>query len=148
MRRLLLFLLIFICFTAITCKKKEKIPEPGYVLQKWSKAIKELDYTNYRKCVAYPKSEVEFREMYKKEFFIDIMAVNVGEVDNDNIRKDHKDNSFKSCSVFFQGAVIKRKADEPYQIIRGDVLFVQFIDGERKKDGWLISNRTIIRVNK
>ena len=148
MRRPLIFCLIFFCAVMFSCKKKEKIPEPGYVLEKWSNAIKDFNYSNYCKCEAYPRSDAVFREMYKNEYFTDIAITSVEDVDYDKIEKDYDGNSYIKCSVTFEGTSVKRKYDKPFQAIRGDVLFIKFLDGERQKDGWLISNRSILRINR
>lgn len=146
---LILFLNLILFSTVIlSCKKKERIPEPGFVLGKWSNAIKELKYSDYRKYEAYPKSNEVFREIYKDEYFTDIMVTGIEEVDYDDVKRDFNDNSYISCSVTFEGIAVKRQDDKPYQTIRGDVLFVQFTNGDRSKDGWLISNRSIIRINR
>ncbi|MBN2039839.1 MAG: hypothetical protein JW864_07360 [Spirochaetes bacterium] len=148
MRRLLAFSLIIFCIFMIMCKEKEKIPEPGYVLKKWTAALEKLDYTNYKKCEAYPRTSDVFMEMYKDEYFTDIMVTGIEDVDYEKIDKDYNHNSYISCSVTFEGTAVKREDNKPYQLIRGDVLFIQFIEGERKNDGWLISNRSIIRINR
>lgn len=148
MRRLFVFLFIFSVIFNVSCKKKNKIPEPGIVLKKWANAVKELNYGVYRKFEAYPKSNPVFREMYKSEYFNDISVTGIEDVDYEKVRKDYKDDSYISCSVSFEGTVVKRNSDKAYQSIRGDVLFIRFTEGDRSKDGWLMSNRSVIRINK
>ncbi len=131
-----------------SCKKEEKIPEPVYVLQKWSKSLEKLDYKKYSKCEAYPKAERVFRDMYRDYYIIDITAIDVEDADEENVSKNYKGDSYIHRSVSFEGTAVKRDSKKPYQLIRGDAVFVKFIDGKRKKDGWLISNRTITRINK
>ena len=118
------------------------------MLQKWAKAIEKLDYKKYSVCEAYPRSWAVFNEIYKDDYFTDIMVIEVGEPDEDNIKKDYKGNAFIRCSVSFEGAAVKRGKSESYQIIRGDIIFIKFIECDRSDEGWLISNRTIIRVDK
>ena len=47
------------------CTKKERFAEPGYILKKWARAVKKLNYKVYRQCEAYPKNARVFYEMYK-----------------------------------------------------------------------------------
>ncbi len=146
--RIINFMLMFlIAFSFVSCKKEKKDPEPGFVLQKWSKAIEELDYKKYSGCEAYPKSEKAFREMYKDDYFINITVIEVTEPEKDNIKKDHNGNSYINCSVKFNGSAIKRGKRDPYQAVKGDAVFIKFLDGAKSKNGWLIFNRTITRVN-
>lgn len=140
---------IFICSALITgCKKDEKVPEPAYVLKKWAKSIEELNYRKYSECEAYPKDVSVFKDMYKDYYVIDIMAVDIDDPDEDDVKKDYKNDPYIHRSVLFEGTAVKRDTKKPYQLIRGDTVFIKFLDGERKGDGWLMSNRTITRVNK
>jgi hypothetical protein len=147
-RKVFVLFIIFIIFTAFSCAKKEKDREPGLVLQRWIKSIENLDYYNYSKCEAYPKSQGVFLEIYKDDYYMDLMVNEVGDPDDKNIRKDYKGNSYVSRKVTFEAAVVKRGRVEPYQTVNGDVEFYKFLDGDKSKNGWLISNRTITRINK
>jgi hypothetical protein len=147
-RRLFAIIAIIVIFSCFLCKKKEKDREPGFVLQKWVKSIENLDYNNYSKCEAYPKSQGVFLEIYKDDYYTDLMVNVVGDPDDKDIRKDYKGNSYVSRKVTFEAAAVKRGRVEPYQTVNGDVEFYKFLDGEKSKNGWLISNRTITRINK
>ncbi len=148
MRKIILLLAAFALLTGLSCKKEQKDPEPGYILQKWSKAIEKSDYINYSRCEAYPKSEYVFKEIYRDDYFTDIMVVDIEEPDMKKINKDYEGNSYIQRNVTFEGYAVKRTTGKPYQIIRGDAIFRKFTDGKRIKDGWLLSNRTITRINK
>jgi hypothetical protein len=147
-KKIFISVAVIVVFAALSCTKKEKNPEPVYVLQRWAKAIEKLDYNSYSKCEAYPKSEGVFLEIYKDDYYNDLMVIDVEEPDNKNIRKDYKGNSYISRKAAFGAAAVKRGRGEPYQTVSGDVEFIKFSDGEKSKFGWLISNRTITRVNK
>jgi hypothetical protein len=147
-KRIFVLFTIIIIFCALSCKKKEKNPEPAYVLQKWVRAIEKLDYSSYSKCEAYPKSEGVFFEIYKDDYYTDLMVTDVEEPDNKNIRKDYKGNSYISRNAKFEAAAVKRGKGEPYQTVSGDVEFFKFLEGDKSDKGWLISNRTITRVIK
>ena len=91
MRKVYTLLLILSIFIVFLCKKEDKAQELGYVLQKWAKAIEKLDYKKYSVCEAYPRSWAVFNEIYKDDYFTDIMVIEVGEPDEDNIKKDIDD---------------------------------------------------------
>lgn len=148
MRNIFLLFAMFTIISALSCAKKDKDPEPAYVLQKWAKSIEKLDYNNYSKCEAYPKSEGVFFEIYKEDYYTDLTIIDVEDPDKDNIRKDYKGNSYLSCNAIFEAAAVKRGKNISYQNVSGDVEFFKFLDGEKSKNGWLISNRTITRVIK
>lgn len=131
-----------------SCKKEEKIPEPVFVLKKWGRALEELNYRLYCQCEAYPKEVPVFRDMYKEYYIIDLMALEVEDENKEDIRKDYNNNPYLYRMVTFEGTAVKRDTKKPYQLIRGDAVFIKFLEGERKNDGWLMSNRTITRVNK
>ncbi len=144
----MLFPLVLLSLMLISCKKDDKVPEPAYVLQKWAKSLEKLNYKKYSKCEAYPKAESVFREMYRDYYIIDIATIDVEDADEKEIRKNYKGDSFLHRAVSFEGTAVKRDSKKPYQLIRGDAVFVKFIDGKRKNDGWLMSNRTLTRINK
>lgn len=148
MKKIAVLFLIAMTFALVSCKGDKKIPEPAYVLQKWAKAIEKLDYQSYAKCEAYPKSDAVFRDMYKEYYITDIMTVQVDDPDENNISKDFEGNSFMHRSASFEASAVKRNTNKPYQLQRGEAVFVKFLDGKRYKDGWLLSSRTIININK
>lgn len=141
-------LIVFGILFLSSCGKKEKDPEPGKLLYKWAKAAERLDYKTYSICEAYPKSESVFREIFKDDYYSDISVITIGDPDTEKTQKDFSGNSFIQRTVTFEGSAVKRINSKPYQIVNGDVMLIKFLEGERKKDGWLILNRTITRVNK
>jgi len=147
-RKLFLMLMVFGIIFLSSCGKKEKDPEPGMLLYKWAKAAERLDYKTYSICEAYPKGESVFREIFKDDYYSDISVITIGDPDTEKKQKDFSGNSFIQRTVTFEGNAVKRVNSKPYQIVNGDVMLIKFLEGERKKDGWLILNRTITRVNK
>ena len=148
MRKLFLMLMVFGIIFLSSCGKKEKDPEPGMLLYKWAKAAERLDYKTYSICEAYPKGESVFREIFKDDYYSDISVITIGDPDTEKKQKDFSGNSFIQRTVTFEGNAVKRVNSKPYQKVNGDVMLIKFLEGERKKDGWLILNRTITRVNK
>lgn len=132
----------------LSCGSQKKFVEPDYVLKKWSKAIRDLNYREYSACEAYPRSEAVFREMYKDYYIADLMVTDKEDVDEENVRKDREGKSYIHRSVSFEGAIVQRKANVPMQVLRGNAVFIKFIDGERSDEDWLISNRTFIRIDR
>ncbi len=130
------------------CKKEKKLVEPQYVLTRWASAIQELNYRQYADCEAYPKSESVFREIFRDYYYTDVMAVSIEQPDKNDVRKDYEGNPYIHTSVSFEGNVVKRSTGKPYQVVRGDSVFIMFTQGKRSKQGWLMSNRTIITVNR
>jgi hypothetical protein len=148
LRKIIIISIVSVICFIFSCSKKEIDMQPGYVLQKWSRAIEKMDYGNYAKCEAYPKSDSVFREIYRDDYFTDIMAVDIEEPDLEKITIDHEGNSYIQRNVKFEGSAVKRNTGKPYQVVSGDAVFIKFKDGKRSSDGWLIFNRTIARINK
>jgi len=144
-KRLMYISIIVIVFS---CTKEEKFVEPDFILKKWSDSIKQLDYNKYKDCEAYPKGKKVFNEMYKTNYFVDLMVTDIEDLDKDNVNKDHKGNSYLTRKVSFECAEVKRISRKPAGLLRGDVDFVRFLNGSRKKEGWLMWNRSIIRIKR
>lgn len=142
-------ILVIVAAAAISsCKKGDKFVEPSFVLNQWGRAIQNLNYQEYARCEAYPKSEPVFREMYRDYYFSDIMAVRIDEPDKKSVKEDYEGNPYIHCMVSFEAGVVKRATGRPYQVMRGDAVFIKFVEGKRAKQGWLMSNRTMVAVNR
>jgi hypothetical protein len=144
--RTIIFLLTLI-LAGTSCKKKEQFTEPETVLRKWMRAVKNLNYHAYRECEAYPKSRELFREMYKEYYLADIFMGKIEDLDRKEIKKDASDNRYLKRNVSFTVKSVSRKKEKTGFIIRGDVDFVRFLEGKLRDDGWLMSNRTLIRIS-
>lgn len=147
MKKYLIVMMVLVLMAG-GCKKKEKFADPAHVMAKWAKSIQELNYRLYSQCEAYPKSEPVFREMYRDYYFTDMMVTSVEEPNPKDIRKDHEGITYIHCSVSFEGNVVTRKTGKPSQVVRGDAVFIKFNDGKRMENGWLLSNRTFITINR
>ena len=143
-----IYLILIILFVIVSCKKEKKFAEPEYIFLKWSRAIEAFNYTDYKACEAYPKSEPVFREIYKETYFTDLMVTEIERLDENKVQKDSKGNSYLSRNVRFECAEVRRRDKKPIGILRGDVDFVKFNDGERAQKGWLMWNRKIIRIER
>jgi len=148
MKRIVLPFILCVLVVWTGCKKQPQFAEPNFILQKWAQGIEKLDYRIYAACEAYPKSEPVFREMYGSYYLIDLMTTEVEEVKGDNVRKDQKGNSYLHRSVSFEGTIVDRRSRQPKGVMRGNAVFIRFVEGERKNDGWLMSNRMLIPVER
>jgi hypothetical protein len=143
-----LFILLVILLAVISCKREKKFVEPEYIFSKWARSIENLNYIDYASCEAYPKSEPVFREMFRESYYADLMVTEIEKFDEKKIKKDGKGDSFVSRNVRFECTEIRRRDKKPVRILRGDVDFIKFIEGDRTKQGWLMWNRKIIRFER
>lgn len=130
-----------------SCKKEAPFNEPQYLFMKWTRAIKDLNYSKFRECEAHPKREGVFRAIYRTTYYGDCNVMEMGEFDKNDVKKDFDGNSYLSRKIWFECKEINRKKRMPIRTVRGDVDCINFIDGKRKDDGWLMWNRNIIRVD-
>jgi len=143
-----LYILLVILLAVISCKKEKKFAEPEYIFSKWARSIETFNYIDYASCEAYPKSEPVFRDMYRENYYTDLMVKEIEKFDEKKVKMDGKGDSFISRNVQFECTEIRRKDKKPVRVLRGDVDFIKFIDGDRTKQGWLMWNRKIIRFER
>jgi len=130
-----------------SCRKQEIFVDPAYIFLKWSSAVKNLNYKDYSECEAYPKDEFAFRDLYGDHYLADLVIRNLGEFNEKNTKLDAAGYEYKYRQVYFECLRIKRKTGRPVQKMKGDVEFINYIDGPKKDKGWLMFNRTIINTN-
>ncbi len=144
----IVFAFIAIALVATGCKKAERTPEPALVISKWARAIQDQNYQGYTLCEAYPKSEAVFRDMYRDYYLTDLMVTSVEDADEKDIRKDQDGNPFMYRSLSFEASAVRRATGRPYQVVRGEAVFIKFTEGKMAARGWLMSNRTFITINR
>ena len=147
MRKCIILLILF-SLISVSCKKEKKFAEPGFIFAKWSRAIETLKYPDYASCEAFPKSEGVFREMYREAYYTDLMVMEVEKLDEQKVAKDHHGNSYIKRNVHFECTEVRRRDRKPVRLLRGDVDFIQYTDGDRQKQGWLMWNRKIVRIER
>jgi hypothetical protein len=147
MKKYALLLMLIVVLFAAECKKEKKFMEPDFIFAKWSRAIESLNYPDYASCEAYPKSEGVFREIFRETYYADLMVTEVEKADEKNIQKG-RGGSYVKRSVQFECTEVRRRDRRPLRVLRGDVDFIRFVDGSRTKQGWLMWNRKIIRINR
>jgi hypothetical protein len=111
------------------------------------RAVKNLNYQAYRECEAYPKSRELFREMYKEYYLVDLFMGKIEDLDREDIKKGPNNTRYLKRNVSFTVKTVNRKNAKTGYTIRGDVDFIRFLEGARSDDGWLMSNRSLIRIN-
>jgi hypothetical protein len=144
--KIYLMVLISILLLPQSCKKPD-LGHPALIMKKWESAVSKLDYREYCKIKAYPRGENVFREMYSDYYMTGMTVTAAGEVDENDVQRDYQDNRYVRRPVSFECNIVNRKNNRPYQLMRGDVVLIKFLDGKRPGDGWLISNMTIIRTD-
>ncbi len=147
MKKIFIISVLFICACFSSCKEEEKFTTPDYVLKKWSVSTKQLDYRSYSSCEANPVSIPVFREMFRTHYFGDMNVTGMDDYDAEDLKKDPDDMAYNHRLVRFECNQIDRRTNKTIQRIIGDVLFVKFIEGKNKKKGWIMSNRTMTRLN-
>jgi len=145
MKRIVLLMLAAAVVT-LSCKDENRYVEPNYVLTRWAGALQNLNYREYAACEAYPKSEATFREMYRSYYVVDIMTTDIEDPDDRKVRTDQSGNRYLHRSLDFEGTIINRETRKASGVMRGNAVFVKFLDGRRSRDGWLLSNRMITHV--
>jgi hypothetical protein len=131
----------------ISCKKKEIFVDPAYIFLKWSSAVRSLNYKEYSECEAFPKDESVFRELYGNFYLTGLTIRNLGKFNEKDTKTDAAGYEYKFRSVYFECVRIIRKTGRPVQNMKGDVEFINYIDGPKKDKGWLMFNRTIINTD-
>jgi len=130
-----------------SCKKKEIFVDPAYIFLKWSSAVKNLNYKEYSECEAFPKDESVFRELYGSFYLADLIIRDLGKFNEKDTKIDAVGYEYKHRRVYFECVRIMRKTGRPVQNMKGDVEFVNYIEGPKKDKGWLMFNRTIINTD-
>ncbi len=136
--------LILTLFLTISCKEKKAFVDPAYVFMKWSAAVKNLNYIEYTECEAFPKDEIVFHELYNDFYFADLLIRELGEYKENDIRSDIDGYKYNIRKVYFECKRIERKTGRAVQEMKGDIEFINYIDGPKLNKGWLMYNRTII----
>jgi len=148
MKRSIALIIAASLIACVSCKKRESYEEPNAVLQKWAKSIEQLNYSGYASTEAYPKSDAVFREMYRDYYMMDVMATEVEPENPEKAASDQSGEKYLHRSIHFEGTIINRQSRKPTGVMRGEAVFVRFLEGKRRNDGWLISNRILTQIDR
>ena len=146
MKRLIAGGIILLPILFGACKKEKPFVQPDFILKKWALATEKRNYRSYRECEAYPKESEVFRTIYEDFYFKDMEVLKIEDLDEDDLTTDVEGNTFIKRSVTFQCLEVKRRDGRVVQPIQGDILFIRFTEEPRSKEGWLMSNRTLVRI--
>lgn len=136
--------MIFLLSVVISCKEKKAFVDPAYVFMKWSSAVKNLNYKDYSECEAFPKDEIVFRELYTDFYYADLLIRELGKYDENNSGSDVDGYKYNVRKVYFECKRVERRTDRAVQEMKGDIEFINYINGPNLNKGWLMYNRTII----
>jgi hypothetical protein len=126
--------------------KEERFPEPERVFSRWSSALKNLNYGEYKACEAFPKEEGVFRDMYRFTYYSGCAVREFEDLDGDDVKKDAKGARYHQRKVWFECTEVRRDTGRQVQILRGEVSFIKYLSGDRTGDGWLMWNRSLYRM--
>lgn len=139
-------LLILIAAVFFSCKKEPVFVDPAFILMKWGDAVKKMNYREYAECEAFPKDVNVFNELFKNYYYSDFLISEMDKYDEKNIKKDAQGRSFNSRLIYFECLRVDRKTGDPVENMKGDIEFIRYIDKPHSERGWLMSNRTIVRI--
>jgi len=140
-----LSLILTLTFT-FSCKEKKPFVDPAFVFLKWSSAVKNLNYKEYSECEAFPKDEIVFRELYTDFYYADLIIRELGEFKPNDVRTDIEGYRYNIRKVYFECKRIERKTGRAVQMMKGDIEFINYLNGPGLNKGWLMYNRTIINT--
>jgi len=129
------------------CTEKKDFSEPAGVINNWADAIKKLDYTTYSRIEAFPKSERSFKKMYDEYFIENITVTEVDPVNGVQNGKDHNNTQIEFKNVQFMANAVNRSTGKTYQSVMGQVKMIRYPEGKKSERGWMLSNRTLVRIN-
>ena len=141
---LVALMIIVLFFTS--CKKKEPFVDPAFIFLKWSSAVKNLNYNEYRECEAFPKDADVFRDLYGEFYYADLVIRNMGKFNEKDIGTDFEGYRYNHRMLYFECKRISRETGKSVANMKGEVEFIKYLDGPRIESGWLMHNRTIIRL--
>jgi len=143
-KKVIAITIIFTLSFIFSCKEKKAFVDPAYVFLKWSSAVKNLDYREYSECEAFPKDEMVFRELYNDFYYADLLIRDLGIYNENDIKSDIEGYKYNLRKVYFECKRIERKTGRAVQEMKGDIEFINYINGPKLNKGWLMYNRTII----
>ncbi len=138
-------LLVLIILINLSCSKKKNYNKEEAIILDWLSAVKELNYDLYRSKVAFPRDINVFKAMYQ-DYYIEFPIIEKVEEKSEKVTTDAAGNQYYKRKLYFNAKIIMRNKVGKNMLLRADVILIKFLNGDRQNDGWLISNRTFIRV--
>jgi hypothetical protein len=143
-RKIVLFLLIAII--SFSCKKEPVFVDPAFILMKWGDAVKKMNYREYAECEAFPKDINVFNQLYRNYYYSDFLISEMGKYNKENVKTDAEGKKFNYRIIYFECLRIDRKTGDPVENMKGDIEFIKYTEKPHSDRGWLMSNRTIVRI--
>ncbi|MFA5519466.1 MAG: hypothetical protein WDA74_09445 [Spirochaetota bacterium] len=140
---LLVFLIVFFTFS---CKEKPVFVDPAFILMKWGDAVKKMNYRDYAECEAFPKDIKVFNELYKNYYFTDFLISEMGKYKEADIKTDALGKKYNYRTIYFECLRTERKTGDVVESMKGDIEFIKYVDEPDLNRGWLMFNRTVVRI--
>lgn len=141
-----LILISIIVFCSFSCKEKPVFVDPAFILMKWGDAVKKMNYREYSECEAFPKDIRVFNDLYRNYYYSDFLISEAAKYKEENIKTDALGKKFNYRIIYFECLRTERKTGKPVENMKGDIEFIKYIDKPDSDRGWIMSNRTIVRV--
>ena len=139
--------IVLVIILAVGCKEERDYSEPEHLLNYWANATEKLDYSKYSRIEASPSAERSFRKMYENYYISNIRITDVDPEEGVNSGKDHNETAIEYKNVHFIANTVVRNTGKPLQSVRGEVKMIRYPEGRKSDKGWMMSNRTIIRID-
>lgn len=143
---LLVSLIVFFTVLCFSCKEKPVFVDPAFILMKWGDAVKKMNYREYAECEAFPKDIKVFNELYKNYYFTDFLISETGKYKEADVRTDAKGKKYNYRIIYFECLRTERKTGAVVEHMKGDIEFIKYIDKPDSDRGWLMFNRTVVRI--
>ena len=140
------FVILIFIFLFISCKDKPVFVDPAYVLMKWGDAVKNMNYREYSECEAFPKDARVFNELYRNYYYTDFLISEMSKFNDKKTRTDPEGKSYNYRIIHFECLRVERKTGKPVENMKGDIEFIRYLESPDADRGWLMSNRTIVRI--
>jgi len=129
-----------------SCKGKKVFVDPAYIFLKWTSAVKNLNYTSYSECEAFPKADDVFRALYGGYYYTDMITRDMDPYNENDMKFDFEGKRINYRTVYFECNRVDRKTGKVIEKMKGDVDFIKYVDEPGSLRGWLMYNRTFIRT--
>jgi len=145
-KRLFVCFVVFLFFLNISCKKQEPFVDAAFVFLKWASAVKNLNYKDYSECEAFPKDQDVCKTLYKDFYYSDLITRNIEQFHEGQYKTDIEGYKYNYKNVYFECKRVARESGKVIENMKGEVEFIKYINGPKVDKGWLMHNRTFIRI--
>ncbi len=129
-----------------SCKRQAPFVDPAYIFIKWSDAVRNLNYKDYNECETFPKDIDVFKELYRNYYYSDLIIRDIGIFNENDIKSDFEGYKYNHRMLYFECKRISRETGKTVENMKGEVEFIKYLEGPKVNKGWLMYNRTLIRL--